>query len=89
MSYTLPVNSTDLVLHVTPGCSDAAVYQNGILADSGHYDDVQERLIAALGVQVEYDSDPFVATVTDERGRTRTVAAATHSDLMNLQAKTR
>lgn len=60
MTYTEPVNASDLEVHVAPGCSHAAVYQNGNLVDRGEYDEVQERLIEALGVMVEHGSDPII-----------------------------
>lgn len=60
MQYTQPVNAVDIEMHVAPGCSHAAVYQNGVIVDRGDYDEIQERLIEALGVAVEHGSDPVI-----------------------------
>lgn len=39
----------DLTLVLSPSGSDAALYQDGVLADTGHTDEVMER----LGVSIE------------------------------------
>lgn len=43
------------VLATNPGGSGAAVYQDGDLIDAGDTDEVQERLLTRLGVEIRTD----------------------------------
>lgn len=43
----------NLTLVYAPGRVDAALYQDGKLVDSGHTEDLMDRLVTRLGVTIE------------------------------------